>query len=567
VRAFPLWLGLWLGAIPAQAQRSLAIKGFDATIVVEQDASLDVTESITAQFTGSWNGIYRTIPVVYRSPQGFNWTLGLTLLGATDEDGHALRVQASRERHYLKYKIWVPNAHDATHTVKLHYVASNGLRFFEDHDELYWNITGDEWDVPLEAVSARIALPGRATGVRAIAFNGAYGSTAQDAQVTTSGTTVAMAMPRGLGFREELTAVVGWDKGVVIEPTQVERAAGFAQANWPLGIPVVVLVGMFLLWYRVGRDPRSLPIAVQYEPPDGLTPGEAGTLIDGTVDLRDITAMVVNLAVEGRLKIEEREEPVFLGLFKHKEYVFHRLDPKYGAKPLEAHEESVLLGIFDGAREVKMSDLHNEFYQSLPDIRDGVYERLIQRGLYRTRPDKVKARWTGLAVLIGALVFLGMKFVLGANVAPATVIIAPAASIAIVALFGLIMPARTVLGARTCERVLGFEEFLNRVESDRYARVVKTPEMFERFLPYAMAFGVEQRWARAFQGICREPPSWYVGTGPGTFNSVAFSGRMSAFASSAGSTMGSSPRSSGGSGFGGGGSSGGGGGGGGGGGF
>jgi uncharacterized protein (TIGR04222 family) len=561
-----LLLGLVVTATPAWAQRSLAIKGFDATIAVERDATLDVTETITAQFTGSWNGIYRTIPVVYRSPQGFNWTLGLKLVSATDESGRALKVQASRERHYLKYKIWVPDAYNATHTVTLHYLAYNGLRFFEDHDELYWNVTGDEWDVPLEAASVRITLPGSATGVRAIAFNGAYGSTARDAQVTTSGTTVSLAMPNGLGFREGLTAVVGWDKGAVTAPTLAQRAGLFLTANWPLGAPVLAFLGMFALWYRVGRDPRSLPIAVQYEPPDGLTPGEAGTLIDGTVNMRDITATVVNLAVEGRLKIEETEEPLLLGLFKHKEFVFHRLDPKDGAPPLQAHEESVLLGIFDGTRDVKMSELHNQFYKNVPDIQDGVYERLIQRGLYRTRPDKVKGRWIAAAVLVGMAGVPIIKFALGATIAPATAVIALIASVVIVALFGLIMPARTVLGARTYERVLGFEEFLNRVESENYARVVKTPEMFERFLPYAMAFGVEQRWARAFQDICHEPPTWYVGTGPGTFNSLAFSSRMSSFATSAGSTMGSSPRSSGGSGFGGG-SSGGGGGGGGGGGF
>ncbi len=560
-------LGLIFSATPAWAQRSLAIKRFDAMIVVERDGSLDVTESITAEFTGSWNGIYRTIPVVYRSPQGFNWTLRLRLLGATDEAGNALKVQGSRERHYLKYKIWVPNAYDDTHTVKLHYLAFNGLRFFEDHDELYWNVTGDEWDVPIEAAAVRIELPRSATGVRAIAFNGAYGSTAQDAQIATSGTTISIAMPGGLGFREGLTAVVGWDKGLVAEPTGAQRAAGFLAANWPLAFPVVVFLGMFVLWYRVGRDPSSLPITVQYEPPDGLTPAEAGTLMDGSVDMRDITATVVHLAVEGRLKIEEREEAQFLGLFKHRDYVFHRQDPKEGATPLQAHEESVFRGIFDGLREVRMSDLENEFYKNLTDIRDSVYERLIQRGLYRSRPDRVKSRWMGFAVLLLLLAVPVVMFAPRASIAPATAVIAAVASAAIMALFGLIMPARTALGARTRERVLGFEEFLTRVESDRYARVIKTPEMFERFLPYAMAFGVEERWARAFQDICHERPTWYVGIGPGTFNSSVFSSRLSAFSSRVGSTMSSSPRSSGGSGFGGGGSSGGGGGGGGGGGF
>jgi len=170
-------------ATPATAQRSYTIDGFDAVIRVQRDASIQVTETITARFVGSWNGIYRTIPVTYHTPQGLNWTLGLSLQSATDDDGRPLRVEASRERQYIKFKIWVPGAADATRRVVLRYRASNGLRFFEDHDELYWNVTGDEWDVGIGAAAARIELPAGAEGVRAIAFNGAYGSTARDATV------------------------------------------------------------------------------------------------------------------------------------------------------------------------------------------------------------------------------------------------------------------------------------------------------------------------------------------------------------------------------------------------
>ena len=561
-------LALLLGAPAAWAQRSLAIKRFDATIVVNRDGAVDVTESITAAFTGSWNGIYRTVPVGYRTPQGFSWTLRLAFLGATDADGHALKVESSRERHYIKYKIWVPGAEDATRTVVLRYRAANGLRFFEDHDELYWNITGDEWDVPIEAASARIELPPAAAAVRATAFNGPYGSTARDAEVAISGTTIGVVMPKPLGFREGLTAVVGWNKGAVVEPTQAERAAGFVASNWLLAIPVAVFLGMFGLWYRVGRDPAGLPVTVQYEPPAGLTPAEAGTLMDASVDMRDITATMVDLAVRGYLQIEEREEEVLLGLWKRREYVFHRTEPRADAKGLEAHEQEVLDGIFEGhRREVRLSDLEHSFYKCLPRIRTGVFDRLIRQKLYRSRPDQVKGRWVGLAVLLG-----GMLAVLGGTVGATiglstmAVVIAVVSSVLIMIVFGLIMPARTVLGARQRERVLGFEEFLQRVESDRFERVIKTPEMFERFLPFAMAFGVEKKWARAFQDIYREPPTWYVGANPMGFNAGTFSSRLSDLSSRAGNTMSSSPRSSGGSGFSGG-SSGGGSGGGGGGGF
>jgi hypothetical protein len=560
---------LVLLATPAAAQRSLAIDRFDATIVVGRDGSVEVTETITATFTGSWNGIYRTVPVDYRTPQGFNWTLRLDLLGATGADGQPLKVESERDRHYIKYKIWVPGAQDATHRVTLRYVAENGLRFFEDHDELYWNVTGDEWDVPIGAASARIELPRGATGVRAIAFNGVYGSTAQDAEVVTEGTTVRVTMPQPLAFHEGLTAVVGWDKGLVVEPTTSDRALGFLASNWPLGIPIPVLLGMVALWRRVGRDPRRLPVAVQYEPGDSLTPGEAGTLMDESVDMRDITATVVDLAVQGFLKIEERDEKQLLGLFSKREFVFHRLTPPAGARQLESHESRVLSGIFaGGGTEVRLSELDNEFYQYLPGIRDGIFNRLVQRGLYRSRPDKVKSNWLVGAFLLGGAIFaFGVVASARFNLTPLPFVVAAVISGLIVALFGQIMPARTVEGARALERVLGFEEFLRRVEGDRLKQIVKTPEMFEQFLPFAMAFGVQQRWARAFQDIYREPPTWYVAVNSsGPFDMRGFSSRLGDLSSRTKEAMSSSPRSSGDSGFSGG-SSGGGSGGGGGGGF
>ncbi len=569
MRRLALVLALCLAAAPAAAQRSLAIKQFDARITVNTDGSIDVTEQIRVEFSGQWNGVYRTVPVEYRTPQGFSWTLRLDDIRATDGEGTPLKVERSRERHYLKLKLWVPGANNATRTVVLHYRAANGLRFFEDHDELYWNVTGDEWDVPIESVTARIDLPSGVSGVRAIAFDGAYGSTSQNADVAIDGATVSVTMAQPLGFHEGVTAVVGWNKGAVTEPTSVEQAAGFLASNWPLGLPVLVFLGMYTLWRRVGRDPEERPIGVRYEPPKGLTPAEAGTMIDEKVDMRDITATIVHLAVQGHLKIEEKEEKVLFGLFKHQEYVFHRLEPKPEARPLERHEEFVLDGMFrHGRRTVELSDLENEFYTYLSRIKNSTFDRLVERGLYRSRPDRVRAGWMVGAVfltfpmaLVGAVI--GDKF----GMSPVTFIVAAVLSGVIVTIFGYIMPARTVAGARAYEDTRGFEEFLHRVDSDRYARIVKTPEMFETFLPYAMAFGVEAKWARAFEEIYREPPTWYVGTNMSGFNSRTFSARMSSLSTRAGSTMSSSPRSSGGSGFGGGGSSGGGGGGGGGGGF
>jgi hypothetical protein len=554
----------------ASAQRSLAIERFDAVIRVEADGTIDVTETITARFTGSWNGIYRSIPVKYRTARGLNWTLGLDVLGATDGGGRALRLESSREGHHVKLRMWIPGANDATRTAVLHYRATNALRFFDEHDELYWNVTGDEWDVPIEAATARIELPSGATGLRAVAFNGVYGATAQDASVEVEGTAVRIAMPHALAFREGLTAVVGWDKGLVVEPSAAARTAGVLASNWPLLIPVPVFLVAFLMWRRRGRDPRRLPVTVRYEPPPGLTPGEAGTLLDNSPDMRDITATLVDLAVRGHLRFEETEERRLFGLLTDREHVLHQLEPPADAVPLAPHERRLLVGIFlSRGPTVALSELENEFHTELPGIRTAIFDRLLERGMYHARPDRVRQRWHVAGLLLGILIaFVGSGVSAGLLLTPVPFVIAGVLVSVIVIGFGFVMPARSVAGARTLEAILGFEEFLRRVDGEQYRKViVGHPELFDRYLPFAMAFGVEKKWARAFEGIYTQAPRWYVGGSATGFSVGRLSSSLADFSSKAGTTMASAPRSSSGSGFGGGGSSGGGGGGGGGGGF
>ncbi|MGH9593349.1 MAG: DUF2207 domain-containing protein, partial [Bryobacteraceae bacterium] len=138
---------LTAAALPGQA-RTLTIANFRSEIVVLHSGMVEVTETIQAHFSGQWNGLYRTIPVEYVTPQGFDYSLDLDELRVTDGSGSALRYETSRVRHYLTLKIYVQDANDATRTIVLHYRVTNALRFFDDHDELYWNVTGDEWDVP-----------------------------------------------------------------------------------------------------------------------------------------------------------------------------------------------------------------------------------------------------------------------------------------------------------------------------------------------------------------------------------------------------------------------------------
>jgi hypothetical protein len=550
---------LLAGATAAQAQRTLAIERFHADVRVNADGTLDVTETIRARFTGSWNGIYRTIPVAYRTPQGFNYTLRLDIVSMADDGGRALKYEASNDRHYRKVKIWVPGAADTTKTVVVRYRVRNGLKFFEEHDELYWNVTGDEWEVPIAAATATIHLPAGVTGLRTAAFTGGYGSQESAARITVTGADITVESSRALNFREGLTAAIAWDPGVVARPTAAGKAADFLRANGILLLPVAVFGLMWRLWSRRGRDPRRRPVAVQYEPPAKLTPAEVGTLVDNQPDLRDITATIVDLAVRGFLRIRETQEDRFFGLSKNTEYSLELTKPKDAWSGLLPHEDALLEALFlrtsraaDGAEApgapvdtVRISDLKNRFYKSLPGIRDRIFDRLVAEGYYVKRPDKVRGTFIGVSAIVMVVgVLAGGIFEFGL-----AYIVAVIVSAVIVGAFGAVMPARTEAGTRALEGALGFEEFLDRVESDRFARVVRTPEMFERFLPFAMAFGVESHWARAFEGIYTAQPHWYVGTHQGAFGPRMFAGSLASLSSDASSAMSSAPRSSGGSGF------------------
>ena len=538
-------------AAPAAAERTLVIERFDALIDVSVDGSITVEEMIVPRFTGSWNGIFRTIPVEYRTPQGLNYTLRLAIESVTDGAGQPLKYESSRERHYRKLKIWVPGAVDATRTVKLRYRVSNGLRFFDEHDELYWNVTGDEWEVPIESASARVQLPAGTSGVRATAFRGAFGSTEQS-DVSVNATGVRVQTARGLGMREGLTLVVGWNPGVVHRPTAVEKSTQVVASNLPLAIPLLVFVAMLQLWRTRGRDPELAPITTQYEPPAGMTPAELGTLIDGKPDMRDITASIVDLAVRGYLHIAESEEERLFGLFSSKDYTFTLKKERSAWNELKEHERDLLDALFTGAvTTVRLSDLKNKFYKHLPGLREGLYGRLVTDGYYTGRPDRVRLLYIILGVVAGAVIgFASSAIMLRLGMQPIAGIAAGILSGAVVVLFGWFMPSRTPRGTRELEKVLGFREFLSRVEADRLDRTVKTPEMFEKFLPYAMALGVEDNWAKAFEGIYTTPPSWYSGPGGiGTFRPSTFTHNLGVMSTAAASTMASAPRSSGGSGF------------------
>ena len=552
-------LALFLGlASPLRAKEQQLLKFF-SDVSVLPNSSVDVTENITFKFIGGpWHGIYRTIPVEYSGPHGLNYTLFVRVKNVTDENENKLRYETSRERQYLKLKIYIPDADNSIRTVSIEYTVSDALRFFDDHDEFYWNVTGDEWSLPIQQASSHIVLPEGTQDIRVNVFTGGFRSTGHNAEAEVTGNGVDVRTTGPLAMHEGLTVAVAFDKGSVREPTAFSLFVLYLRSNWPLMIPILALPIMFWWWWNHGRDPRLRPITAQYEPPGKLTPGEVGTLIDNSVNMRDITASIVDLAVRGYLVIEEQQKDHLLGLTHSKDYVFHlkKSQAEWGA--LKAHEQELLSGIFstgNAGETVSLTDLHNRFYRNIPGIKNRIFGSLVTQGYYARRPDSVRSTYIGLGIVV-AFILIGGGNLLAKNygMAPLPFTVAGIFTGVIICGFGWFMAAHTISGARTVEQILGFEDFLNHVEADRFNRMIKTPDMFEKFLPFAMALGVEKNWSKAFQGIYTQPPQWYQGGtyGPG-FYPYAFVNNLNAMSTQTGTVLSSAPRSSGGSGFSGGG--------------
>ncbi|HLI62834.1 MAG TPA: DUF2207 domain-containing protein [Terriglobales bacterium] len=549
-------------AAPAFA-REWHITNFDSSMTVAQDGTMSVREHLAVSFEGRYHGIYRDIPIQYPGRYGSNYTLFLTVTGVTDGFGHKLKYDSSVQGDYRHLKIYIPGAEDTTKIVEIDYTVKNAVRWFDDHDELYWNVTGNDWPVPIDSAMAIILFPpGAVNNLRAQAFTGIYGSQAQDATVNVNGNVVRVTS-NPLSMREGLTADVYITKGVLTEPSKLTFAVWCLRSNVIVLLPLWALVVMFFFWWTKGRDPKpDISVAPMYEPPQGMTPAEVGSLMDDSVHPRDITSTLVDLAVKGYIKIEETESKLLV--FSHRDYTFHLLKPEPEWANLAAHERLMLRHMFSGGRtEVQLSELRNQFYVAIPTLKEDILAELRSKGMYTVDPDSAHA-YVLAGVVFTALPFVVAQVLGWADVLSSVWLLIAAGLIAliIVFLFARIMTAKSLKGVRTKVQILGFQEFINRVDADRLKRM--PPDTFEKFLPYAMALGLEHRWAKAFQGIVHDPPTWYVGPTPyAVFDPLFFATSMHAMAMDAHQAFVAAPRASStgsgwGGGFGGGGFSGGG---------
>ena len=550
----------------AAADTGWHIEAFRADIAIRSNGNLNIVEAIDVDFAGlQKHGIFRVIPTRYRYDDSRDRLYGIFVHGVTDATGRALIYQVSKGDAATEIKIGDPGRTvSGMQSYRISYTITGALNAFADHDELYWNVNGDKWDVPISIVGASVAGP---TGAiqRVTCFQGAAGSTEPCAPLNSaSGADFKATRPLPAG--EQLTIVTALKPGAVAvsAPDLVDRPRGivdyFSTSPVAIGIAAVVLVGgLWLvgwLWWTRGRDRGAIRGAIvpEYEPPAKLRPAQLGVLVDETADPRDLIATIVDLAVRGYLVITEHAKH---GLFGHADWT---LDKKKSGDDLLPYERRLCEGLFAAGDSVLLSSLKGIFAPTLTGAEKLLYADATEHGWFVADPARVRTVYAGSGC-VTALVGIGLVFLLGRSFGWG---FAGAALVPVgIALLVMnrAMPARTATGSALLAQTLGFKRYMDTAETDR-AKFAEKEGLFTVYLPYAVMFASVDRWMRAFAGLdtAQAVSSFYVGSGPLT--ALSFSNGFESFSSSLASTVVSTPAGSGGSGFSGGGSSGGGGGGG-----
>jgi len=548
------------------------IKDFTSEIVVNKDSSLDITEKIVADCGNLPNkhGIYRILPTVYYPGEGKTVKIPIQLISITDFKGNLYKFTVSEDssNNTITWKIG-----DANKTVtgvnnyEIRYKIKNTIRFDNPNfDEFYWNLNGNFWDMEADHFLATIIFPPEINQNSVLEINkydGFFGQ--KDSGISnykwTSPNIIQVETKRTLEKEEGITLSVTFPKNIISPPvlTFWEKYGAMILGLIFLLIPILVFLICFITWWKYGRDiGPGRAVAPEFEIPDDMNPMEMSVFLDnGKLKTSAISAAIVNLAVKGYLKIEAIPKQ---GIFSSADTKLIRLGK--ATDKLTEVEKNLLNYLFVGNSEVNISDLRNEFYKYIPKLKDDCFTKLSNQNLFEKKGFSLQTVMFVIAVIWVVCLFFTPILISNPYFYAASII-----SIIIIFIFAALMPKRSKEGEELLWRIKGFKMYMLTAEKYRQ-KFIEKENLFEKFLPYAMLFGITGLWISKMKEIYGEEyfntyhPIWYVGY-IGNFNIDDFSSQLATVSSSMASTMSSSPSSSGsgGGGFSGGGGGGGGGGG------
>jgi uncharacterized protein (TIGR04222 family) len=576
------------------------ITSYSVDLTLDRSGVMQVVETIAYDFgTERRHGIIREIPNEFGTGQA-NQVREYPIDGLEVDSptGAPDQFEESQTGSTREIKIGDPDNGDVTgeQTYVIRYDVSGALNGFDDHQELYWNAIGSEWSVPID--SATVTVTGPAAINQTACFRGQQGST-DTCQSELGAGGSATYSTTGLASGQGLTVVSSWPLGTFASTAPIFKdvqTPGHAfSVNPGSGLGALAIFGLLAggasaLVMRRGRDEQYLGVtpglepglgqesavsqvgwrnrpvvAVQFTPPDGMRPGQLGTLIDEHANVVDVTATIVDLAVRGYLTIEEIPKEGWFGSDDWR--LIEAVPAPQGG--LHRYEQKLFNAIFEGRSEVLLSDLKTTFSADLAKVQELLYRDVTENGWFRGNPSSVRLKWqlaAGAVAVAGAALTV-LLYALGTSVALLGVAVVLAGLVMLV--LAPRMPARTPKGTALLAQAKGFQLYLEKAEANQI-KWEEGQDIFSRYLPFAIVFGVAERWAKVFndlaaQGANLAQPTWYSGSayGHGAFNYLMFSSAMNGFASTtSGAIAAATPSSSGSSGFGGGGFSGGGGGGG-----
>lgn len=511
--------------LSATAQsKTLVWDRYDVSLSIQSNGDVRVVEHQQITFTsGTFTFGFAVIPldkttgisdIAISEPGGQAYTQ--TSYGGTDYTFTAEDNGGEKEIYW-----YFPAVANDTRVYDLSYTVHGGVRIYDAGDKLQWVAIDNQRDFPIREASTTVYLP-RGAKFQIIDSSGINTHWQQSGD----GTSVTFVADREMSPSDRMEIGVEFTHGVV--PAQapawqaaVDQAEAYDLTVRPLvnllvGLVAILLalggpLGVYLLWYLRGRDP-NIPDIPEYitEPPGDLPAGVLGTLIDERADMQDVVASIVDLARQGYLTIEESESKGFMGLGSS-DFVFHK--QKEDVSALNEFERQIVNGIFPGRKtERNLSDLRNKFYTFLPDIQRDLYKQLVSRGFFKTNPDTTRKSWIGIGVIVLVLAFIsGFVFFPLSSYAGALTCLPIALGLAGVAALvaGNFMPAKTRAGAEAAARWKAFKTFLARI--DQLKDLKESSDLFEHYLPYAIAFGMNQSWVNKFSRLADTPaPIWYI---------------------------------------------------------
>lgn len=523
------------------------IPEYSVNMKLRTDGVLEVEETIVADFSEvSRRGIIRDIPYEYDF-----WTVTpIKVISVTNSEGEDWKYKVSTSSGDKRIRIGDSDVYwSEPLTYVIRYNVEGAINSFDENreflgtigvsgggsiDELYWNAIGTDWgESPIGAYRVSLDLS-EFENEDVIEYGckiGSFGSKEEcDLQkenmvLETSGDV--------LGHREAITLGVVFEGGA-INPAWTWRRILNLLRYFILFIPFVVFGSFFRHWWKKGKDPSKKSIIPRYEIEENMHPMEVGTLIDEKLDNKDITAGIIELATKGYIKVIEIPKKGFFGSKKIK---FKKLKEFKNEKSLLNFEKKILKGLFGSNKEmVELDNISGSFYSTVSSVRQKVFKHLVNEGFYKKNPKTVKGKYYGIA---------GVSFFIGAwlgGITQSVLIAVTFVSIAVSSLvFAPFMSKKTKKGMRAYEHVLGFKEFLKVAEKDRIKffqeykdKLSEKDKMrtFEKLLPYAMAFGMGDKWTGLFMDIFESGynPIWYSGTSS-TFNANSFSRSLNSIGS------------------------------------